>query len=224
MIALGLGAVVALVAGGVTWVLVRRDVERWGEAGFTVGPELKFVAFFSVLAWIVAFFVARRVIGGMAIRKREWMLIVPRIELRADGYREAGAPTIERLVEALGKHGYRLRFEGADVDGTPRGHIDARTELAGAVVWLGDERLGASPAGVVLRIGEPVDGASSSLGTVESRDARGEGNEELAIFVIAELDALIPGVSYKPSDSVLTPDDAADLRATLPERPRAIGG
>ena len=87
----------------------------------------------------------------------------------------------------------------ADLAGNPRGTTDPRTPLAGAAISLVDLRLGPPPSSVVMRL-SGTDGAVG-LGFIEARDAGTSSYEELATFVIAESAQLVPGLTYKPSDS-----------------------
>lgn len=215
------GLMAAAVTGVVAWLLVREDVARWMAGGFTVGPEMKFVFFFGAVGGVLGFTVARRALRGATLTRREWSLIVPKIAQRESGYRDAHVPGVEDLVKELENAGYRISLTGVDSYGEPHGSIDPRTPLAGASVMLSDRRLGSERAGVVLRISEHA-GEGEGLGLVESRDTRGTGCEELATFAIAALGVLIPGVAYKPIESALTPDSAADLAGVLPESPRAL--
>jgi hypothetical protein len=160
-----------------------------------------------------------RVFGPPPVR-REWMFTLPRISPRADEYRDAGT-TIGALIARLERRGYRLTVLALDERGLPGGAVDLATSLLGAAIWLGDARLGRRPAGVVLRVGVPTNEART-FGSVEAYGAKADACEELAMFVIAELDVLAPGITYQPIDSVLTPDSAADLRAVLPEIARIV--
>lgn len=218
-----IGFLVAVGTACVAWLLVRGEAARWARMGMSAGPEVKLVVAFSGAAGISAFYLARRLIGGAAVKLQEWTLVVPKLAPQATGYREASAPSIGDLVARLEKHGYQLTAMAVDLEGSPKGAMDPRTALSGAALALTDERLGAPPAGLVVRIAERTETATG-LCMLEARDARGAGYAELASFVIVELDALTPGVTYKRSDSVLTPDPAAELRPLLPAKPQALAG
>jgi Mg/Co/Ni transporter MgtE len=75
-----IGVVAAALTACITWLLVRSDVARWSEAGFTVGPEMKFVVFFSGAAGVTGFFLARRLLRGPFLTRKEWTLIVPQAQ------------------------------------------------------------------------------------------------------------------------------------------------
>jgi hypothetical protein len=209
----------AVVAYG-CWLLVRHDTDVPGIAR-NAGRAWYFVLVLAAVAGGIVFYLARRLLRGASVARREWTLVVPAVTPTTTGYREAQVPSVRDLLARLATRGYRLTSASVDAAGEAQRPLDPRTPLAGAAIVLRDERLGAAPAGLVLRISERTE-AASGLCTVEARDVRGRGYEELASFVIVELDALVPGVTYKPSDSALTPDPAGDLRAVLPAAPLAI--
>jgi hypothetical protein len=211
------GVLAAAITAYVSWLFVRSDVARWSGAGFTVGPEMKLVFFFSGAAGITGFFLGRR-LRGPSVTCKEWLLIVPRLTASA-----SRVLSIQDLLTRLAARGYRLTAAGVDLEGNKLGSMHSGTPFSDVAVVLIDERLGSSPAGLVLRIGERT-AQANALCTVEARDRRGSGYAELARFVIAEMDSLTPGVTYKRSDSALSPDPAAELRAVLPATPRGLAG
>jgi hypothetical protein len=199
----------AVAVGLAAWFAVRGDVKRWSEGGFTVGPEMKFVFFFAGLAGGIVFLLSRRLLRGPKIVRMSWLLSVP-------GAQGEG-PTVGDLVGRIEARGYRLSATQADVLGVATGEIARRTPLANVSLRIADARLGGPEAGVIVQIG-----AQTGIASVESLDTRGTACQELATYVIAELDALLPGVTYTQSGSTLSANAAADLRALLPSRPVAL--
>jgi hypothetical protein len=192
VLALLIAAAVAAVAALGSWTLVRDDVSRWEGAGISATGAWRFVVGAAAAAGVLGFLVARRLLRGAPVKRRCWLLQVPA---------GARAPRPAELVERLHARGYRLELHAGE-DG---------------VVALRDARIGPRGTGVSLRM--PAAGA----GLIEVAERQGAGAaEELALFVIAELGDLVPGLVYKPIDSAGSADSATLLRAALPERPLAL--
>lgn len=164
---------------------------------------------------------ARRLLRGPRLERREWLLLVPRIEPRPTDYREAPIPSVADLVERLERLGYRLAVSAADVRGRRAGSFDPRTPLAGSAFAVRDRRLGPDACCVTVRVSE-LTGERRGMGFVEARDRRGRGYEELALFLISELATLVPGLAYKPASSALSADSAERLMLVLPDRPESL--
>src|SRR5258705_13149225 len=147
---------------------------------------------------------------------------MPQVVPTAQTYRTAEPPTVDQLLARLAARGYQLAAAQVDVDGGAAGSLDGRTPLVGAAFRLRDPRLGPEPTGVVVRISAQAGADTGGLSEVQATDVGRDANVELATFVIGELAGLLPGLTYKPADSALTPDSAELLIATLPERPRGL--
>lgn len=153
--------------------------------------------------------------------RRSWIIVVPRVRPTASGYRHAALPTVADLSGLLEAAGYRLEVSQVDDLGEVLGPMDERAPLPGTMFLLADRRLGRK-TGVIIRLSESAAEAASTLGFVEVSGKVRSGTEELAMFAITRLAELLPGLQYKSGDSSLEPDDVGLLRATLPDRPRAI--
>jgi hypothetical protein len=221
VIPLAIAAISVAVTAYITWLMVRADAHRWTQAGFAIGPELKFVFFFSVVIGGVAFAISRRLIHGPAIVYNDWILTIPALPKQESGYRESKSITVADLLDRLARRGYQLSATAVDVHGEKVGPMDARAALAGVAVSFKDPRLGGWSSSLVLRISAMTE-HSAGIGAVETRDVKGAGYQELATFVIAELDGLIPGVRYKLGNSGLSADLASELHALLPTAPLAL--
>jgi hypothetical protein len=216
LIPLAIAAVIVAVTAYGAWMMVRADASRWTRA-----PEFKFVIFFSVVAGIAAFGLSRRLIHGPAIVYNDWILTIPALPKQESGYRESKSITVADLLDRLARRSYQLSATAVDVQGEKVGPMDARAALAGVAVSFKDPRLGGWSSCLVLRISAMTE-HSTGIGAVETRDVKGTGYQELATFVIAELDGLIPGVRYKLGNSGLSADLASELHALLPTAPLAL--
>jgi hypothetical protein len=127
---------------------------------------------------------------------------------------------VSDLVGRLQAKGYTLETGRVDEAGAPVAGGDDRDPLPGTAVELVDRRAGAR---VVLRVSQRAAGEGGGLGMVTAIERGGKrASEELALFAIVELAALLPGLKYKDTDSALQPDDTEMLRASLPDRPAAL--
>jgi hypothetical protein len=179
-----------------------------------------FVGMCGAAAFFLGFFVSKRLIRGERHEQRSWMLSVEQVVPSATSYREAAAPSVADLVERLGARGYKLQTRRVDEANAPVAGGDDRDPLAGAAVELSDER---ARARIVVRVSERAAGEGGGLGIVTAIEQGGKlASEELALFAIVELAGMLPGLKYKDADSALPPDDIEMLRASLPDKPRAL--
>ncbi len=182
--------------------------------------DAAFVGMCGAAAFFLGFFASLRFLRGPRSEQRSWMLSMDQVLPAATSYREAAPPSVKDLVERLSARGYQLERRRVDESGEPVAGGDERDPLAGSAVELADARAGAR---IVVRVSERAAGEGGGLGMVTAIERGGKrASEELALFAIVELAALLPGLKYKDSDSALTPDDTEMLRASLPDRPRAL--
>ena len=148
------------------------------------------------------------------------MLSMEQVVPTATSYRDAATPSVKDLIDRLQARGYRLETSRVDEAGVAVAGGDDRDPLPGSSVELRDRRAGAC---VRVAVSQRAAGEGGGLGLVTAIERGGKrASEELALFAIVELAALIPGLSYKDVDSALPPDDTEMLRASLPDRPRAL--
>ena len=219
-----LPAVIAAVVAVVATVLAQRLVAPAlvARGGWASRWDQSFVGMIGALAFFLAFYVAYRLMRTPRREERSWILRVGQVAPTTASYREAGMPAVQDLIDRLHRRGYQLEARQVDEAQEPHGAADPRAPLAGARFDLRDLRL---PAGtrVVVHVSGEATGASGGPGTVTAIEGgRKLAGEELALFTIVELAALLPGLEYKDMDSALTPDTTEMLAATLPERPRAL--
>lgn len=201
-------------------------------AGRVVGPAIAakggsfarwdhaFVGMCGAAAFFLGFFVSYRLMRGERRDERSWMLSLEQVVPTATSYREAAPPSVQDLIDRLKARGYQLQTSRVDEEGAPVAGGDDRDPLTGASVELRDDR---AAARVVVRVSERAAGQGGGLGLITAIErGKKRASEELALFAIVELAAILPGLRYKDSDSALTPDDTEMLRASLPERPRAL--
>lgn len=212
------GGVLAVVATAVARHAVAGAVAAKG--GWLSGWDRSFVGMCGAAGFFLGYFVSLRLLRGARREERSWLLSVEQVVPAASSYREAAPPSLNDLVERLAARGYRLTTRQVDEAGAAVDGGDPRDPLAGRGVELEDERAGAR---VVVRLSERAAGEGGGLGVVTAIErGRRRASEELALFAIVELAGLLPGLKYKDVDSALTPDDTEMLRASLPERPRAL--
>jgi hypothetical protein len=212
------GGLLAVVATVVARQAVAGAVAAKG--GWLAGWDRSFVGMCGAAGFFLGYFASLRFLRGARREVRSWVLSVEQVVPAATGYREAAAPSAKDLVERLAARGYRLRVQRVDEAGAAVEGGDERDPLAGRGVELEDERAGAR---VIVRLSERAAGEGGGLGVVTAIERGGKrASEELALFAIVELAELLPGLKYKDVDSALTPDDTEMLRASLPERPRAL--
>ena len=213
-----IGGALAVVATLVARQLVAPSIAAKG--GWFSRWDASFVGMCGAGAFFLGFFVSHRLMRGARREERSWMLSVEQVVPTATSYRDAAPPSVQDLVDRLKARGYDLRTSRVDEAGAPVAGGDDRDPLAGAAVELRDDR---AVARVVVRVSERAAGQGGGLGIVTAIEHGSKrASEELALFAIVELAAILPGLRYKDADSALTPDDTEMLRASLPERPRAL--
>ena len=212
--------VLAIVATVLAQKLVAPAIARKG--GWSSRWDQSFVGMIGAFVFFVGFFAVRRLTSKPRLEERSWLVRVGQVKPSATGYREASPPTVQDLVDALGRRGYRLVANQVGEDRVRHGAADMRASLAGARFDLADARL---PSGtrVVVHVAEWAAGEGGGAGAVTSIEGgKKQAGEELALFTILELSRLLPGLTYMDIESALTPDSTEMLAAALPERPRAL--
>lgn len=213
-----IGGVLAIVATVIAGKVVAPAVAAKG--GWFSRWDRGFVGLCGALAFFLGYFVSLRLLRGPKSEQRSWMLSMEQVVPAATTYREAAPPSVKDLTERLAARGYQLASHRVDESGEPVAGGDDRDPLAGSAVELADARAGAR---IVVRVSERAAGEGGGLGMVTAIERGGKrASEELALFAIVELAALLPGLKYKDSNSALSPDDTEMLRASLPDKPRAL--
>jgi hypothetical protein len=212
------GCLLAIVATVIARKAVAPAVAAKG--GWFSRWDAAFVGMCGAGAFFLGFFASLRFLRGPTSEQRSWMLSMDQVVPAATSYREAAPPSVVDLIERLTARGYQLERRRVDESGEPVAGGDDRDPLAGSAVELSDARAGAR---IVVRVSERAAGEGGGLGMVTAIERGGKrASEELAMFAIVELAALLPGLEYKDADSALTPDDTEMLRASLPDKPRAL--
>ncbi|HEY8144369.1 MAG TPA: hypothetical protein VIG06_16925 [Kofleriaceae bacterium] len=213
-----IGGVLAVIATIVASKVVAPAIAAKG--GWSSRYDRSFVGMCGAAFFFIGFFVSNRLMRGPRRDERSWMLSLEQVVPSATSYREAAAPSVSDLVGRLQAKGYTLETGRVDEAGAPVAGGDDRDPLPGTAVELVDRRAGAR---VVLRVSQRAAGEGGGLGMVTAIERGGKrASEELALFAIVELAALLPGLKYKDTDSALQPDDTEMLRASLPDRPAAL--
>lgn len=213
-----IGGVLAVVATIVARAVVAPAIAAKG--GWYSRWDETFVGMCGAAAFFVGFLVSFRLMRDARREERSWMLSVEQVLPSATSYREAAPPSVQDLVDKLKARGYALQTGRVDDAGAPVAGGSNRDPLAGSAVELRDQRAGAR---VIVRVSERAAGEGGGLGIVTAIERGGRrASEELALFAIVELAALLPGLEYKDADSALPPDDTEMLRASLPDKPRAL--
>ena len=182
--------------------------------------DQSFIGMCGAAAFFIGYFVSFRLMRGQRRDERSWLISMGQVLPSATSYRDAAPPSVKDLIDRLQAKGYQLTSGRVDESGAAVAGGDDRDPLTGASVELVDQRAGAR---VVVTVGQRAAGEGGGLGMVTAIERGGKrASEELALFAIVELAALIPGLSYKDADSALPPDDTEMLRASLPDRPRAL--
>jgi hypothetical protein len=212
-----IGCVLAIIATIVAGRVVAPAIAAKG--GWFSRWDRGFVGMCGAAAFFLGFFVSKRLIRGDRHEERSWLLSVEQVVPSATSYREA-APSVADLVERLGARGYTLQTRRVDEANAPVAGGDERDPLAGTAVELSDQR---ARARIVVRVSERAAEEGGGLGIVTAIEEGGKlASEELALFAIVELAGMLPGLKYKDADSALPPDDTEMLRASLPDKPRAL--
>lgn len=213
-----IGGVLAVIATAVASNLVAPAIAAKG--GWASRYDRTFVGMFGAAGFFLGYVVSFRLMRGPRRDERSWMLSLEQVLPSATSYREAAAPSVKDLVGRLEAKGYKLETGRVDEAGAPVPGGDDRDPLPGTAVELVDRRAGAR---VILRVSQRAAGEGGGLGMVTAIERGGKrASEELALFAIVELAALLPGLEYKDVDSALPPDDTEMLRASLPDRPAAL--
>jgi hypothetical protein len=213
-----IGGVLAVIATAVASNVVAPAIAAKG--GWASRYDRSFVGMCGAAGFFLGFFVSHRLMRGPRRDERSWMLSLEQVLPSATSYREAAAPSVKDLVDRLAARGYSLATGRVDEAGAPVAGGDDRDPLPGTSVELVDRRAGAR---VILRVSQRAAGEGGGLGMVTAIERGGKrASEELALFAIVELAALLPGLRYKDVDSALPPDDTEMLRASLPDKPRAL--
>ena len=213
-----IGGIAAVVATLLAQRLVVPAIAARG--GWFSRWDQSFVGMCGAAAFFIGYFVSFRLMRGQRRDERSWLLSMGQVLPSATSYRDAAPPSVKDLIDRLQAKGYQLTSARVDESGAPVAGGDDRDPLTGASVELVDQRAGAR---VVVTVSQRAAGEGGGLGMVTAVERGGKrASEELALFAIVELAALIPGLSYKDVDSALPPDDTEMLRASLPDRPRAL--
>ena len=213
-----IGGIAAVVATLLAQRLVVPAIAARG--GWFSRWDQSYVGMCGAAAFFIGYFVSFRLMRGQRRDERSWLLSMGQVLPSATSYRDAAPPSVKDLIDRLQAKGYQLTSARVDESGAPVAGGDDRDPLTGASVELVDQRAGAR---VVVAVSQRAAGEGGGLGMVTAVERGGKrASEELALFAIVELAALIPGLSYKDVDSALPPDDTEMLRASLPDRPRAL--
>jgi hypothetical protein len=211
------GALLAIVATVIAGRVVSPAVAAKG--GWFSRWDRSFVGMCGALAFFLGYFASLRFLRGPKSAMRSWVLSMDQVVPAATSYREAAPPSVKDLLERLKARGYQLEHRRVDESGEPVAGGDDRDPLVGSAVELSDPRAGAR---IVVRVSERAAGEGGGLGMVTAIERGSKrASEELALFTIVELAAILPGLKYKDSESALSPDDTEMLRASLPDKPRA---
>lgn len=207
---------VALAAGltgaVVGWLLVERDVRVWAAGGFTAGPELEFVVFLIALSVALGYFVTRRILVGPKLSRDEWSVYFPTEDERVEA-------RLVSLVERLTRLGYQPDVSLVDQDGRAGAPASPAIELAGAQLYLREQRASGRNAHLVLRIAPSLPGQRGGMGIVEVHDGPSGLYDEMGRFLIIALGELLPGLTFHRSSSTLTPEPAESMRLVLSDAP-----
>ena len=213
------GTVLAIVATILATRLVAPRVASMG--GWYTRWDQSFVGMIGAAGFFLGFFGTIRLTRKPRPDERSWMLSMAQVVPTAQSYREASAPNVQDLIARLAAHGYQLEATQVDESRNPAGAGDGRAPLTGSAIELRDRRL---PGGarVIVQVSQRAAGEGGGLGIVTAEGGRKRAAEEMALFTICELAQLLPGLRYKDADSALEPDTTEMLRASLPDRPRAL--
>jgi hypothetical protein len=212
-------AVGAGVVGAVIGLrLVSADVAMWQTHGFTVGPEMIFVAFMVALFAAAAFVLSNRLLNGPKLTHDEWTLFLRPTGAVPKTYRDAETVRLSPLKKALTRWGYNLHLEVCGGEAGTHAAPDT-AELVGPRYQMRERRL---KHGRLRFQMTPAQGDAPAWGTVEVDDISKGTYGELAQYLIYELGNLIPGVEFKRSFSSLSPEATATLAPQLPDRPHYL--
>ena len=165
----------------------------------------------------IAFIATRRLVRGRQLPRRALLLAHDTIAPRTDGYRAMAPLTVEDLLARLRGLGYRPTIAACADDGAIRGPVDAVIPLAGAHVEIRDSRLVGH-----LRLQLPAPELAPGqrrLSQLEIVAEPSSAMEEMGLFALRELDAMLGGVQVTPTDSALSAVEARTFTAGLAERP-----
>jgi hypothetical protein len=158
----------------------------------------------------------RQVAGRAPVTRDGFTLAYASIKPKPDGYRELTTARVADLLAALQAVGYAPTAQACDDTGEPTGPIAPETPLSGVNVALRDPGV---RGWIRVQLSQPIEGRPRSLGLIEMWSMRGDSTEELALFTLRALDALLEGVTASRESSVLSNDPASMLTAGLAERP-----
>jgi hypothetical protein len=220
--------------GGAIWFPVLGAVIG-GAIGFAIGWRLaggdivtpyywdrgamRFVGMLAAFGAFGGYVATRRLVRGPRLTRSGFTLSYRRIEPAAVGYREMRVIAVGDLLAALRGVGYAPRVQACDDFGERRASLAESAPLAGANVALRDQRV---RGWVRVQLPPPPAGTERALGLIEVWSRRDESAEELALFTLRALDALVGGLAAARDTSRLGDDPAALLTSELPARPRAL--
>jgi hypothetical protein len=206
------GVVAAVVCGGVAYEVASGDIGTAGD--WRHGAE-RFIGFAAALGLLAGYVVTAVVVRGVRATRGGFTLTYPKIVPKAQGYRQLSTLTVGDVTAALRAAGYEPAIHACDETGAPKTALDPTTLLAGCNVALVDPGV---RGWVRLELPLPREDQARGLGLVEVWSKRGESTEELALFVIRTLDALVGDVHASREDSRTSPDPAALVTASLGDR------
>jgi hypothetical protein len=191
--------VIAFLLGVAAWHLalwlVRDDLVARQAVGDEGRGPYRFVVALTLGTAALAYWSTRRLLFGPKLTREDWAL-----------YHAPGTvPSLDALIPALERHGYRPTLAPA---------IAARREP----VWL-LRHVGRRHGGVTLDLRSWSD---KGIALVEAADTRGELYQEMAKYAMYELGRLIPGITYRGAFSSLSPESTDTLEPQLPDRPHAL--
>jgi hypothetical protein len=205
-----LGAVVVgTVATMIAWHFASGDLNRGKGAA-------RFIGMCGAIGVFVGFFVTAKLFGPNRYARDGFSLSYRPAAPILDGYRELRALSISDLLDRLRTAGYAPAIEACDDFATRRGPGDPKAPLVGANIALVDPGV---RGWVRVQLPEAADGQARALGTVEIWSLGGPSTEELALFTLRELGALVGGLTACRESSRLSQDPVAMLTAGLAVQP-----
>jgi hypothetical protein len=205
------------IAGPILYAYLSADIDREASRAWLSHGALRAFATGTVLAGAIPFVIVRRLVRGPRLPTGGWTLVHAPIVPVASGHRDARHPTIDDLASRLSKLGYRISVKACNASGRIRGSADRAGPLAGSHVlirdrrWAGDIRLVLAPSGGTDQ---------RRLGRLEVRAEPSSPTDELGLFVLRELDALVPSLRASRVDSALGADPASAFTVALRAKPR----
>lgn len=202
----GIGLAIGLALAG-------DDVNKLGDWR---NGAARFIGMAGAIGLFAGYVIVQQITRGKHVTRDGFTLSYRPIAPTAEGYREMKVATVADLIAGLVKVGYEPHTEACDDFGVRSGSIDDKTALPGANVAITDPGV---RGWIRVALAPANENQTRALGLIEMWSEGGDSVEELALFTMRTLDALVGELAAARESSRLSADPIPLLTAGLGERP-----